>query len=164
MPGRRVLVPFDRSPEAQRGLDLALHLARIDRRKSALLPVYVVEVERAFPLDADLPRVSAHGETCLAHAEAAAKHARVRCEPLLLQARSAGPAVVQTAHEQHADLIVLGVSHADSIHSSGPQTALDRRAGTAIDLGPTADYVLSHAPCEVIVVREAPHERPQARA
>jgi len=154
MAGINVLVPFDRSPEARRGLDVALHLARVDRRKSRILPIYVVEVERAFPVDCDLPQQSAQGEACLAEAEATAKQARVSCEALLLQARNAGPAVVDVAATEAIDLIVLGVSHANTVYGGGgEQTALVRRAGLAIDLGHTADYILSHAPCEVVVVR-----------
>ena len=155
MAGISVLVPFDRSPESRRGLDVALHLARVDRRKSRILPIYVVEVDRAYPVDSDLPQQSAQGEACLAEAEAAAKQARVVSEAILLQARSAGPAVVDLAATEQIDLIVLGVSHANTVHGgAGEQTALARRSGAAIDLGHTADYILSHAPCEVVVVRE----------
>lgn len=155
MAGISVLVPFDRSPEARRGLDVALHLARVERRKSRVLPIYVVEVERSHPVDSDLPQESAQGEACLAEAEAAARQARVSCEAILLQARSAGPAVVDVAATEAIDLVVLGVSHANTVHrGGGEQTALVRRSGAAIDLGHTADYILSHAPCEVVVVRE----------
>ena len=77
------------------------------------------------------------------------------CEAILLQARSAGPAVVDAAATEEIDLVVLGVSHANTVHGGGgEQTALVRRTGAAIDLGHTADYILSHAPCEVVVVRE----------
>jgi len=155
MAGITVLVPFDRSPEARRGLDVALHLARVDRRKSRVLPIYVVEVDRAYPVDCDLPQASAQGEACLAEAEATAQQAKVSCEAILLQARSAGPAVVDVAATEAIDLLVLGVSHASTVHGGGgEQTALVRRSGAAIDLGHTADYILSHAPCEVVVVRE----------
>ncbi len=155
MAGISVLVPFDRSPESRRGLEIALQLARVERRKSRVLPIFVVEVERAYPVDSDLPQQSARGEACLAEAEAAAKQARVSCEAILLQARNAGPAVVDVAATEQIDLLVLGVSHANAVHSTGgEQTALVRRAGAGIDLGHTADYILSHAPCEVVVVRE----------
>ena len=155
MAGISILVPFDRSPEARRGLDLALHYARIDRRKSRVLPIYVVEVERTYSVDSDLPQQSAQGEACLAEAEAAARQAKVACDAILLQARSAGPAVVDAAARESVDILVLGVSHANTVHGGGgEQTALARRSGAAIDLGHTADYILSHAPCEVMVIRE----------
>ncbi len=165
MAGISILVPFDRSPEARRGLEIALHLARVERRQSRVLPIYVVEVERAYPVNSELPQQSAQGEACLAEAEAAAKQARVSCEAIMLQARNAGPAVVDVAATEAIDMLVLGVSHANAVHSAGgEQTALVRRTGAGIDLGHTADYILSHAPCEVVVVRESAlhHRRPAA--
>ena len=155
MAGVSVLVPYDRSPESRRGLEVALHLARVDRRKSRVLPIYIVEVERMYPVDSDLPQQSALGEACLEEAESAAKQARVSCDAILLQARNAGPAIVDAAASEGVDLVVLGVSHVNSVHGDvGQQTALVRHSGAAIDLGHNADYILSHAPCEVIVVRE----------
>ncbi len=155
MAGIRVLVPFDRSEPARRGLEVALHLARVDRRKSQVCPIYVVEVGREYPLDDILPQVEARAEACLAEAEAAAKQAKVNAKSILLQARNAGPAIVDAAVAEAVDLVVLGVGHADiAVGRAGAQTALARHNNTAIDLGSTADYVLSHAPCEVIVVRE----------
>ena len=126
----------------------------------ASMPIYVVEVERSHPVDSDLPQESAQGEACLAEAEAVARQAKVSCEAILLQARSAGPAVVDVAATEAIDLLVLGVSHANTVHGGGgEQTALVRRSGAAIDLGHTADYILSHAPCEVVVVREPAQNR-----
>ena len=160
MAGITVLVPYDGSPESRRGLDIALHLARVDRRKSHVLPVYVLEVDRSFPINTVLPSESAAGESHLAEAEAAAKQAKVDCRGLFLQARNAGPAVVDAAATEDVDLVVLGVSHADSVRGGdGEQTALAKRFAAAIDLGHTADYILSHAPCEVLVVRESANAR-----
>jgi nucleotide-binding universal stress UspA family protein len=155
MAGIRVLVPFDRSAPARRGLEVALQLARVDRRKSQICPIYVVEVGREYSLDNILPQAEARAEACLAEAEAAAKQAKVSVTSILLQARNAGPAIVDAAVAEAIDLVVLGVGHADvAVGRAGAQTALARHNNAAIDLGSTADYVLSHAPCEVIVVRE----------
>lgn len=151
------MVPYDRSPEARRGLEVALHLARVDRRKSQVLPIYIIEVDRAYPLHDVSPQLDAQAAACVEEAEASAKQARVSCEPTILQARHAGPAIVHQAEESAVDLIVLGASHANAVHvSGGAQTALARGSGAAIDLGHTVDYIISHAPCEVIVVREPP--------
>ncbi len=155
MAGIRVLVPFDRSKPARRGLEVALQLARVDRRKSRVCPIYVVEVGREYSLDNLLPQAEARAEACLAEAEAAAKQVKVQVESILLQARNAGPAIVDAAVAEAIDLVVIGVGHADiAVGRAGAQTALARHNNAAIDLGSTADYVLSHAPCEVIVVRE----------
>ena len=133
-----------------------MNLARVDRRKSQILPVYVLEVDRAYALSDHLPQESSRADACVDEAQAAVKKAKVSCETVILHARHAGPAIVREALEQRVDLVVLGVSHANTVHSSGAQTALARGAGAAIDLGHTADYILSHAHCEVIVVREPP--------
>lgn len=168
--GIRVLVPFDRSAASRRGLGVALRLAGVERRKSVVHPVFVVEVDRAFELDAYVPSLAAEGEASLAEAEAEAKQAKIKCEGWLLQARDAGPGIVEEAVNANVDLVVIGVGRATTIGDRGDaQTAHARTAANAVDLGRTADYVLSHAPCEVIVVREAaeagnePHTQRQPR-
>lgn len=159
--GIRVLVPFDRSAASRRGLGVALRLAGVDRRKSVIHPVYVVEVDRALELDAYVPNLAAEGEAALTEAEAEAKQAKVKCEGWLLQARDAGPGIVEEAVSTNVDLVVIGVGRATTIGDRGEtQTAHARHAPGAVDLGRTADYVLSHAPCEVIVVREAADDGP----
>ena len=159
--GIRVLVPFDRSAASRRGLGVALRLAEADRRKSSIHPVYVVEVDRALELDAYVPNLAAEGEAALTEAEAEAKQAKIKCEGWLLQARDAGPGIVEEAVSTNVDLVVIGVGRATTIGDRGEtQTAHARHAPGAVDLGRTADYVLSHAPCEVIVVREAADDEP----
>ncbi len=156
MAGIHVLVPFDRSPASRRGLDVALKLAGVDRRRSIVHPVYVVEVDRGLAIDAYVPKLAAEGEAALSAAEAEAKRAKVKCDSWLLQARDAGPGIVEEAANANIDVVVIGVGRATTIGDRGDmQTAHARRSGIAIDLGTTADYVLSHAPCEVIVVRES---------
>lgn len=155
MAGIRVLVPFDRSTASRRGLEVALRLAGVERRKSIIHPVYVVEVDRALALDAYVPNLAAEGEAALAEAEVEAKQAKIKCEGWLLQARDAGPGIVEEAVNTAVDLVVIGVGRATTIGDRGEtQTAHVRKAPGAVDLGRTADYVLTHAPCEVIVVRE----------
>ena len=161
MAGIRALVPYDGSPEARRGLDVALRLASAaDRKRSLVHPAFVVEVARALPLEALIPDASAQAEHCLSEAESQAAKAKIKCGSYLLQSRQAGPAIVDQAAAEEVDLVVIGVAHATSVDGrSGAQTALSRRHSGAIDLGRTADYIISHAPCEVIVVREHPEAR-----
>ncbi len=59
----------------------------------------------------------------------------------LLQARSAGSAIVDEATDKGADAIILG--------------ATLRRQYGRLTIGDTVDYVLKHAPCEVILIRQA---------
>lgn len=108
--------------------------------------VYVVEVMQSMPLDAELPHEIARGEQVLQDAEQSAvarldgRCAAIRTE--LLQARSAGAAIVDEAIEHEAQAIVLGVS-------------VRKRMGR-LTTGPTLEYVLVNAPCEVVVIRHAP--------
>lgn len=114
-------------------------------RAVAVTLLYVVAVPQSMPLDAELHDDVAHGERALARAEAwltghLAKGADLFTE--LLQARSVGAAIVDEAIERSADAVVLGAT-------------LRRRHGRT-ELGETVDYVLLHAPCEVVVRRLGP--------
>jgi nucleotide-binding universal stress UspA family protein len=77
----------------------------------------------------------------LAEAEEEAQRYKLACTGDILQARDAGHALVDEAVTLGVDGIVIGVAR------SG-------REGQALDLGKTVEYVLRHAPCEVIVVRD----------
>ena len=140
MAGLRLLVPFNRTPASHRGLDVALSLADSEK-DSRVYAVFVVEVDRRFPLDADLPDSSDEGERCLAEAEDLAQSHRTICEGEILQARDAGTAIVDEAVELGVDAIVLGVERGSE-------------EGQVFEAGHTADFILRHAPCEVIVVRD----------
>ena len=155
MPGIRVLVPYDASPAAKRALDVALQLsAAADRKQSVVHPAFVVEVDRALPLDALIPELSAHAEECLSEADTTAAKAKIKSDSCLLQSRQAGPGIVEQAVSARVDLVVIGVDTATSVDGADhARTAHSRYSAAAIDLGPTADYVISHVPCEVIVVR-----------
>jgi nucleotide-binding universal stress UspA family protein len=74
-------------------------------------------------------------------AEAAAETAKVRLEPVLLQARDVGAALVDEATERQADLLILGLPYR-------------MRFGGDFAIGRTIPYVLKNAPCSVWVVRE----------
>ena len=107
--------------------------------------VYVVEVDQSMPLDAELPDEVNRGESVLRNTADATRSdldpqvAHVYTE--LLQARSAGAAIVDEATDKNADAIMVG--------------ATLRRQFGRLTIGETVDYVLKHAPCEVIVIRQA---------
>ena len=117
---------------------LACELLNLSKTKLYIL--YVVEVERALPLDAEIAPATAKGEEVLNHTEKLA--GRYKCETQAdnLQARQAGYAIVQEAVDKHVDAIVLAV----------PYTT---RHGS-FTIGQTVPYVLEHAPCKVILWRE----------
>lgn len=114
-----------------------------------LVGVHVVEVGFSLPLDADIASRSDEAQQILDHAEVEAEQRKTRLEPVLLQAREVGAALVDEATEREADLLVVGLPYR-------------KRFGGDFAIGRTIPYVLKHAPCEVWVVREPiPAEVPQ---
>ena len=147
--GLTIVVPYDRTAAGLRGLETAFRLAKSEKN-SQVHAIYVVVVDRRMPLDVDLPSESERGESCVAEAEAMARRYKVKAQGDILQARDAGPAIVDEALELGADAIVLGVAR------SG-------REAQALDLGKTSEYILRHALCEVILVRDGAGARPDGR-
>jgi nucleotide-binding universal stress UspA family protein len=114
-----------------------------------LVGVHVVEVGFSLPLDADIASRSDEAQKILDSAEVQAEQRKARLEPVLLQAREVGAALVDEATEREADLLVVGLPYR-------------KRFGGDFAIGRTIPYVLKHAPCEVWVVREPiPAEVPQ---
>ena len=140
----RLVVPVAGSAIDARVLDILPDLFRKEGGDVTFL--YVVEVPQAMPLDAELPTEIEDGERALRNAERVARHAlparATQIVTELLQARAVGPAIVDEAIERAADAIVMTAS----IH---------RKHGRD-SLGDTTEYVLLHAPCEVVVIRTAP--------
>jgi nucleotide-binding universal stress UspA family protein len=106
-----------------------------------LIGVHVVEISWAMPLDADVAARSDEAQQILDHAELTAEGLKARLEPVLLQARDVGAALVDEATERGADLLVVGLPYR-------------KRFGGDFAIGRTIPYVLKHAPCEVWVVRQ----------
>jgi nucleotide-binding universal stress UspA family protein len=141
VPYRRILVPVHGNDGDFRALELAGLLA--DKKNVDVTLVYVVEVRQSLPLDADLPQAVADGESALERAEQYAKgravHRLTRIYPELLQARSAGPAIVDEAIERDIDVIVMA--------------SRNRQHFGRTTIGDTVPYILKNAPCEVILAR-----------
>jgi nucleotide-binding universal stress UspA family protein len=118
---------------------LAVELGK--QSHAELIGVHVVEVGFSLPLDADIAARSDEAQQILDHAEGRAEALKARLEPILLQAREVGAALVDEATERDADLLVVGLPYR-------------KRFGGDFAIGRTIPYVLKHAPCEVWVVRE----------
>ena len=136
---RRAILALSGGTCDDRIVTLAAELGR--PLKAELVGVHVVEVGWALPLDADIAARSDGAQQILDHAELAAEGLKTRLEPVLLQAREVGAALVDEASERDADLLVVGLPYR-------------RRFGGDFVIGRTIPYVLQHAPCEVWVVRE----------
>ncbi len=143
---RRALVALAGGPQDERIVRLVAELARPVRAE--IVGVHVVEIEWSLPLDADIASGSEEAQQILDQAEVTAETAKSRLQPVLLQAREVGAALVDEATERDADLLVLGLTYR-------------KRFGGDFAIGRTIPYVLKHAPCAVWVVREPiPEEQP----
>lgn len=136
---REILVPVDGSEASLDALALACHLAK--RNKGRVYAVYVIEVARTLPLDAELTPEARQGEEVLTRAEEVARTLDFAVAGELLQARDAGHAIVDEAIERDVDGIILGMSY--------------KRPLGEFQMGRTAQYVIKNAPCQVLVSRAA---------
>ena len=132
-------MPVDGSQAGMDALALACLLAK--RNKGKVYAVYVIEVARTLPLDADLTPEAKDGEEVLSRAEQVADSLDFEITGELLQARDAGHAVVDEAIERDVDGILVGVTY--------------RRPLGEFHMGETSNYILRNAPCQVIVCRSA---------
>jgi len=135
---RRVLVPVHGDEADEEALRLACSLVK--KTKGKIFVLYVVEVERSLPIDAPVPGEDQRADAILAGMEKIGKEEKCSVEAELLQAREAGPAVVEEAFEREADLIIMGLPY--------------KRHRGEFGLGTTVPYVLMKAPCRVWISRE----------
>jgi nucleotide-binding universal stress UspA family protein len=136
---RRAIIALAGGSRDERAIRLVGAITRADRTE--LVGVHVVEIEWSLPLDADIASRSEEVQQILDHAELVAETMKVRLEPVLLQAREVGAALVDEASERDADLLVVSLPYR-------------KRFGGDFAIGRTVPYVLKHAPCAVWVVRE----------
>ncbi|MCZ6614265.1 MAG: universal stress protein [Chloroflexi bacterium] len=137
MEAKRVLLPVHGDELDQDSLQLACKLVKESKGKIYVL--YVIEVDRRLPLDADISSEDAKAEQVIRQMEELGKKYKVEIEGYQISARDAGPAVVQEAVEREVDAIVVGLHH-------------KRRYG-AFSLGKTVPFILKHSPCPVLLLR-----------
>ncbi|QBD79104.1 universal stress protein [Ktedonosporobacter rubrisoli] len=117
---------------------LGCQMAKGAKRKVHL--VHVIEVPRALPLKAVLTQESERADKLLNSAMVIAE--KVGCDAVaeVVQARDAGPAIVDEAKDHHCALILIGlVRNSDK---------------TQYDLGKTVPFVLANATCRVWLVQD----------
>ena len=135
---KRVLVPVvgsEADPEAMR---LACRLAKKDKGK--VWAVSVVTVKRALPLDAEIDSEIQNAENVLDRVEQVGEEEDLEIETDVIQARDAGPAIIDEAVERAVDLILLGFTY-------------KRRFGQ-FSVGSVVPYVLKNSPCPVILYQQ----------
>jgi nucleotide-binding universal stress UspA family protein len=136
---RRAVVALNGGPSDARIVRLVA--AQAAKAKAELIAVHVVEIDWTLPLDADVAGQSEEAQRVLDEAESVAEAAKAKLEPVLLQARDVGAALVDEASERGADLLVASLPYR-------------KRFGGDFAIGRTIPYVLKNAPCAVWVVRE----------
>ncbi|HEY7196394.1 MAG TPA: universal stress protein [Gaiellaceae bacterium] len=132
----RILVPVKIGPIGDELLGAALRLA--EEREALIRVVNVIRVPMDLPLDAALEQKESDAHAAIREAAELCGEHGVMVEGEIVRARSIGEAIVETAGERDAELILLG---------SAPRWRRQARF-----FSPTVDYVLRHAPCEVMVV------------
>jgi nucleotide-binding universal stress UspA family protein len=142
---RRAVVALNGGPSDARIVRLVADQAR--PIKAELIAIHVVEIDWTLPLDADIAGRSEEVQRVLDTAESVAEDYRMTLEPVLLQARDVGAAIVDEAIERDADLLVVGLP-------------FRKRFGGEFAIGRTIPYILQNAPCTVWVVRDPITEEP----
>ena len=138
----KILVPVSGTDADEEAIKLACRLAKKGKGKGKgkVRAVYVITVERTLPIDAEIESEIRKAEGMLDHVESLAEEQDYEVETDLLQAREAGPTIIDEAVEQEVDLILMGVKY-------------KRRFGQ-FSLGDTVLYVLKNAPCRVILYHQ----------
>ena len=134
----KILVPVIGTEADDEAVRLACRLAKKDKGK--IWAVCVIAIRRSLPLDAEIEPEIREAEEILDHAQSIADEQDYEIETDLLQAREAGPTIVDEAVERKVDLILMGVEY-------------KRRFGQ-FSLGSVAPYVLENAPCRVILYHQ----------
>jgi nucleotide-binding universal stress UspA family protein len=131
----QILVPIVGSRVTDEMMVLACQLAT--EKQSSIDGLYVIEVPLNLPLDARLVNERAKADTVLAAAALIASQFKVAFTATVITARSAGRAIVEEAESRRSEVIILGTMRKRRI--------ADRAFGR------TTDYVVDHAPCEVLL-------------
>jgi len=136
---QRAVVALNGGPSDARIVRLVAEMAR--GTKAELIAIHVVEIDWTLPLDADIAGRSEEVQRVLDMAEEVAEESKLVLEPVLLQARDVGAAIIDESTERGADLLVVGLPYR-------------KRFGGEFALGRTIPYILQNAPCAVWVVRD----------
>jgi len=134
----KILIPVGGTEADDEAIRLACRLAKKDKCK--LWSVYVINIKRALPLNAEIGPEIHKAESILDHIESVAEEQDYEVETDVLQARDAGPAIIDEAVEREVDLILMGVKYKS-------------RFGK-FSLGSVVPYVLKNSPCPVILYHQ----------
>ncbi len=131
----KILIPVVGTEADEEAMRLACRLAKKDKGK--IWSVYVITIKRSLPVDAEIESEIQKAEEILNHMETVAEEQDYKVDTDILQAREAGPAIIDEVAEREVDLILMGVKY-------------KRRFGQ-FSLGSVVPYVLKNSPCPVLL-------------
>ena len=131
---KRILIGLKTPDHAVELTNLA---CRLGARGASLLLVHIIELPDPTPLDAEVPDLEATAKKILRSAERVASRSEMKVNRLVLRAHDAGPALLDEMKGKKVELAVIGYHH--------------RRTLGEIVLGTTAQYLMRHAPCHLVI-------------
>jgi nucleotide-binding universal stress UspA family protein len=135
---RRIILTLGGSSVDADLIKLGATLAKA--HKAHITAIHVIEVRWNLALDAVLDAETERGESLLEDATRIGQQAGVTIETELLQAREAAAAIIDTARERDADLILVGMPY--------------RKRLGAVYVGRTVESVYKGAHCAVLAYRQ----------
>ncbi|MFH1169813.1 MAG: universal stress protein [Chloroflexota bacterium] len=106
---KRILVPAGGTEADEEAMEMACRLAKKDKGK--IWSVSVITIKRALPIDAEIESEVKEAEAILDHMEEVAEGQDFEIETDVLQAREAGPAIVDEAVDKEVNLIIMGIKY-----------------------------------------------------
>lgn len=134
----KILVAARGTGVDQVAVDMACRIGK--KNKTKIFIVFVMEMNRALPIDAIIKTDVEKAEQLLMQAEEFATENDFEVETEIIQARDVGPAIIEMARQHEMDLIIMGMNY-------------KKRFGT-FTLGSAVPHVLEEAPCRVLICRE----------
>jgi len=134
----RLLIPVTGHTTDKDAMELASKI--IDPNHGRIYALYVIEVPREFPVDADLPKETAIGEKVLNEVEHYFQNLKIPVTAEFLQARDLGPAVLKEVEERDIELVLFGALY-EVLHG-------------VYSPGTDATYLLENIPCPTLILRE----------
>jgi nucleotide-binding universal stress UspA family protein len=136
-----IIVVFSPEINSRHMMALAVKLARGER--SELLALYVIEVPRTLPPDAEMPDEERAALDALGAAETIANENNVTLRTETVKVRSTAEAVLEVAKREKANLLILG-SYLEGKY-------VGARLGTAVQ------EIAADAKCDVLIGVEGKH-------
>jgi len=134
----RILVAARGNGVDQVAVEMACRIGK--KNKTKIFIVFVMEMNRALPIDAIIKTDVEKAEQVLMQAEELATENDFEVETEIIQARDVGPAIIEVARQHDMDLIIMSMNY-------------KKRFGS-FTMGNAVPHVLEEAPCRVLICRE----------